>query len=123
MNLIEFHFTKLKMDDKVYVENNAFSTIDLSGGQRKRLALMKCYLEDRQVYIFDEFAADQDPGFRKYFYRELLPELKRSGSIIIAITHDDQYFDVADKVVKFDYGQMYNITTSVEAGVLEEDIH
>lgn len=101
---IEQLISKMHLEEKVSIENQEFSTIDLSGGQRKRLALLKCYLEDRPVFVFDEFAADQDPEFRNYFYRELLPELRRMGKTVIAITHDDHYFDTADKVVKFDYG-------------------
>jgi putative pyoverdin transport system ATP-binding/permease protein len=97
---------KVKLSHKVDISNNAFSTIDLSGGQRKRLALLECYLDNRPVFLFDEFAADQDPEFRKYFYRELLPDLKARGKTVIAVTHDDHYFDVADKVIKLDYGKV-----------------
>jgi len=96
----------LKLDSKVAVEGNAFSTIELSGGQRKRLALLQCLLEDRPIYLFDEVAADQDPQFRKFFYRELLQQMKARGKVIIAITHDDHYFDVADRVVKMDMGKL-----------------
>jgi cyclic peptide transporter len=96
----------LELDNKVEINGNEFSTIDLSAGQRKRLALMQCYLEDSPIYLFDEVAADQDPQFRKFFYRKLLPEMKENGKIVIAITHDDHYFDVADKVVKMDMGQI-----------------
>jgi putative ATP-binding cassette transporter len=94
------------LESKVKIENNSFSTIDLSGGQRKRLALLRCYLEDKPIFLFDEVAADQDPEFRKYFYKSLLPEMKQKGKIVIAITHDDHYFDVADKIMKFDMGRI-----------------
>jgi putative pyoverdin transport system ATP-binding/permease protein len=96
----------LGLEDKVKVIGNKYSTIDLSGGQRKRLALLQCYLEDKPIYLFDEWAADQDPEYRKFFYRELIPEMKEQGKIIIAITHDDHYFDVADKVLKLDMGKV-----------------
>jgi putative pyoverdin transport system ATP-binding/permease protein len=96
----------LQLDEKVIIKNNEYSTIDLSGGQRKRLALLQCYLEDKPIYLFDEWAADQDPEYRKFFYRELLPRMKENGKIIIAITHDDHYFDIADKILKLDMGKM-----------------
>jgi cyclic peptide transporter len=96
----------LRLEEKVVLENNAFSTIDLSGGQRKRLALLQCYLEDNPIYLFDEVAADQDPEFRKFFYRNLLPKMKEEGKIVIAITHDDHYFDAADKIIKMDMGKI-----------------
>ena len=95
----------LRLEDKVSIENDTFSTISLSGGQLKRLALLQCYLEDKPIYLFDEWAADQDPTYRKYFYRELLPKMKKEGKIIIVISHDDQYFDVADKILKLDFGK------------------
>jgi len=92
----------------VVLEDNAFSTVDLSGGQRKRLALLQCYLEGHPIYLFDEVAADQDPGFRKFFYRDLLQRMKEEGKIVIAITHDDHYFDVADRIIKMDMGKNRN---------------
>lgn len=99
----------LSLEDKVGVNGNEFTTIDLSGGQRKRLALLQCYLEDSPIYLFDEIAADQDPEFRKFFYRDLLIRMKNEGKIIIAITHDDHYFDVADKIIKMDMGKIENV--------------
>lgn len=96
----------LQLEDKVEIENNQFSTIDLSAGQRKRLNLLKCYLEDLPIFLFDEWAADQDPDYRYFFYRELIPKMKESGKIVIAISHDDHYFDVADKIVQMREGKM-----------------
>lgn len=98
------HLLTLELDHKVEVENGILSTTDLSQGQRKRLALLTAYLEDRAVYIFDEWAADQDPAFTRTFYLELLPELKRRGKLAIVITHDDRYYHVADRVIKLEYG-------------------
>jgi len=96
----------LRIYDKVAVENGEFSTIALSSGQRKRLALLISYLEDRPIYLFDEWAADQDPEYKKYFYDYLLPDLKRSGKCIIAITHDDRYFDKANNIIKMEIGKV-----------------
>lgn len=90
----------MRIDSKVRLEpDGTFSTLDLSAGQRKRLALACALLEGRDVYLLDEVAADFDPGFRKFFYEELLPDLKRSGRTILAISHDDRYFHVADRVL------------------------
>ncbi|MGD2086016.1 MAG: cyclic peptide export ABC transporter [Candidatus Aminicenantes bacterium] len=106
----EKYIEMLNLQDKVSLEEDSFSTIDLSGGQRKRLALLQCYLEDCPIYLFDEVAADQDPEFRRFFYRELLTRMKEKGKIVIAITHDDHYFDVADRVIKFDMGKLDVLT-------------
>jgi cyclic peptide transporter len=111
----EKYLKLMHLEDKVSFEGNSFSTINLSGGQRKRLALLRCYMEDAPIYLFDEVAADQDPQFRRFFYRELLPKMKEDGKIVIAITHDDHYFDVADRVVKMDMGQIETGVTAVTA--------
>jgi putative ATP-binding cassette transporter len=78
----------------------------LSAGQRKRLALIQVYLEGRPVLIFDEWAAEQDPTFRRIFYTELLPELKRQGKTLIVISHDDRYYDVADHRIALQFGRV-----------------
>ncbi|MEZ5452080.1 MAG: cyclic peptide export ABC transporter [Thiothrix sp.] len=100
------YLTKLQLEHKVSIENGNISTTRLSTGQRKRLALLTAYLEDRPVYIFDEWAASQDPVFKEIFYRQLLPELKARGKLVIVISHDDHYYDVADRVIKLDYGKV-----------------
>ena len=86
--------------------NTRLSTTALSQGQRKRLALLTAYLEDRPIYLFDEWAADQDPVFKEVFYTQFLPELTNRGKTVLAITHDDQYFQRADRLIKLDYGQI-----------------
>lgn len=102
----EDYVARLQMSHKVKIANGKFSTIDLSSGQRKRLALVSSYLEDRPIYLFDEWAADQDPAFKRVFYTELLPDLKARGKTVIAITHDDAYFSYADRVIKLVDGRM-----------------
>ena len=98
-------FQLLEIENKVRLENGRFSTTDLSTGQRKRLALLICLLEDKPIFVLDEWAAEQDPDFRKKFYRELLPRFKQMGKTIIAVSHDEQYFDVADRILRMDYGR------------------
>jgi len=98
--------SELQLNHKVSVHNGVLSTTELSSGQRKRLALLTAYLEDRPIYVFDEWAADQDPVFREVFYTQILQELRSRGKLIICITHDDRYFHVADRMIKLDYGQV-----------------
>jgi ABC-type siderophore export system fused ATPase/permease subunit len=95
----------LGLKNKVSLASNKYSTIELSQGQRKRLALLQCYLEDRPIYLLDEWAADQDPDYRKFFYKTLLPEIKRNGKIVIIISHDEQYFGEADQLIRLAEGQ------------------
>jgi putative ATP-binding cassette transporter len=98
------YLAKLQLERKVQIKDRILSTLDLSQGQRKRLALLTAYLEDRPIYLFDEWAADQDPQFKESFYFELLPGLKEAGKTAIVISHDDRYYHVADRVVKLNYG-------------------
>ena len=100
------YLAQLQLDSKVKIEDGILSTVDLSQGQRKRLALLTAYLEDRPVYLFDEWAADQDPLFKDIFYLQMLPELKSKGKLVIVITHDDRYYQVADRLVRLDYGKV-----------------
>jgi putative pyoverdin transport system ATP-binding/permease protein len=102
----KIYLEKLQLTHKVAIEEGKLSTTALSQGQRKRLALLTAYLEDRPIYLFDEWAADQDPFFREIFYQQLLPELKQRGKAILVISHDDRYFHLADRVLKLDYGKI-----------------
>ena len=89
---------------KVRFENGRFTRLHLSTGQRKRLALIAALLEDRPIYLFDEWSAEQDIHFRKKFYETILPRLREEGKLVIAVTHDERYWHVADRVVKLDLG-------------------
>lgn len=96
----------LHLDQKVTVQNRTFSTLDLSQGQRKRLALLTAYLEDHSIYVFDEWAADQDPQYKEIFYKVLLPDLRARGKTVIVITHDDRYFHLGNQVIKLEDGKV-----------------
>ena len=100
------YLEELQIDHKVEVEGGELSTLELSQGQRKRLALLTAYLEDRPVYLFDEWAADQDPTFKEVFYGEVLPDLARRGKGVVAISHDDRYYRLGDRVVKLEDGRV-----------------
>lgn len=100
------YLERLDIAHKVSIQDGQFTTTDLSTGQRKRLALINAWLDERPVLVFDEWAADQDPAFRRVFYTELLPELKAQGKTIIVISHDDRYFDIADQLVRMEAGRV-----------------
>lgn len=97
---------ELRLDHKVLLQGTEFSTTDLSQGQRRRLVLLGAMIEDRPVLLLDEWAADQDPEFRVFFYDHIIPELRARGKTVILITHDDRYFDRADRVLKLESGQL-----------------
>lgn len=96
----------MEISEKTSFSEGRFTNTHLSTGQRKRLALVVSYLEDKPVYVFDEVAADQDPQFRRYFYETLLPELKSAGKTVVVVSHDDRYFHAGDRVLQMDYGKL-----------------
>ncbi len=96
----------LDLSHKVRIEGATFSTTALSQGQRRRLALLAAYMEDRSIYVLDEWAADQDPSFREVFYLKILQELKKRGKTVVVITHDDRYFHLGDRVIKLECGKV-----------------
>lgn len=100
---------KLQVDHKTRFENGRFTNLDLSTGQRKRIALIVALLEDKPVVVFDEVAADQDPEFRDFYYHDILPELKKANKMVIVVSHDDRYFDVADTLIKLEYGKIVKL--------------
>jgi putative ATP-binding cassette transporter len=112
------YLVTLKLDHKVRIVGNTLSTTALSQGQRRRLALLAAYLEDRPIYVLDEWAADQDPTFREVFYTRLLPELKRRGKAVVVVTHDDRYYHLGDRIVNLDYGKICNSEQETAASLL-----
>ena len=110
--------TQFRLQDKTRLTDGEFRTVDLSSGQRKRLALIVSLLEKRPILLLDEWAADQDPEFRRKFYFELLPALHRAGVTVVAISHDDRYIeemDVPTRRLRMDEGR-FTEQNSVETG-------
>jgi putative pyoverdin transport system ATP-binding/permease protein len=109
-SVLQSYLHKMGLAHKVTIDGGRFSTTALSDGQRKRLALIAAFVDNRDVFIFDEWAADQDPTFKKLFYCEILPELRARRKIVIVISHDDRYYEIADRILV------------MEDGLLVEDI-
>ena len=110
--------TQFKLQDKTYLTHGEFRTVELSSGQRRRLALIVAQLEKRPILLLDEWAADQDPEFRRKFYFDLLPALHRAGVTVVAISHDDRYIDEMDvpmRRLRMDEGRFTELS-SVETG-------
>jgi putative ATP-binding cassette transporter len=109
LRAIERYLKYLGLSEKVSVVDGQFSTIALSEGQRKRLAMLVMLMEDRDICIFDEWAADQDPEFKEVFYTTILSDLRARNKAIIVISHDDGYFYNADRIIKMESGAVVNI--------------
>ena len=110
------YLRRLQLARHVTLRNGVFSTTTrLSRGQRKRLALLVAYLEDRPFYVFDEWAADQDPHFKDVFYKELLPDFKARGKTVLVITHDDRYYHLADRLLVLENGALQVIENRRDA--------
>ena len=117
---VDHYLKAFALDKKVSAENGRFSTLALSDGQKRRLALLVAFIEDKDLYLFDEWAADQDPDFKTVFYRQILPELKRSNKTVVVVSHDDRYFDVADQLLVMSDGCIERIERRIGAPVPEE---
>ncbi|MBY6241774.1 cyclic peptide export ABC transporter [Methylosinus sp. Sm6] len=100
------YLTRMELSAKTAIVDGVFSTTALSAGQRKRLALVSAFAEGRPVMVLDEWAAEQDPTFRRAFYSEILPDLKRRGKTLICVSHDDRYFAAADRVIHIMEGKI-----------------
>ncbi|HAP63991.1 MAG TPA: hypothetical protein DCR93_32380, partial [Cytophagales bacterium] len=116
------YLSRFDMEGRVEITEHGFSTTELSTGQRKRLALISAILEDKPILVLDEWAADQDPYFRRKFYEEILPELKAEGRTVLAITHDDAYYRTADKVYRMEYGKLIDDTAVLVQDQPEETL-
>ncbi|MGB9120882.1 MAG: cyclic peptide export ABC transporter [Candidatus Angelobacter sp.] len=117
----EQYLASLQLAHKVRLQEGKLSTIELSQGQRKRLALLVAYLENRPIYLFDEWASDQDPVFKEVFYHRIIPNLKAAGKTVIVISHDDRYYSVADRLIKLDSGQIeYDRRVTPNVGLARE---
>lgn len=95
----------MKMEEVFKTQNSYFEN-KLSKGQQKRLGMIFALLEDKEILVLDEWAAEQDPGFRKYFYTEILPKILEKGKTILVVTHDDHYFKCAQRLIEFKYGRI-----------------
>ena len=100
----------LKIGGIVNIRDKSLSTIELSSGQQGRISLLRSLLEDKEIYLFDEWAANQDPQFKSKFYCEIIPDLKKKGKTIIVITHDESFFHMADRVIKLEDGHVVSRT-------------
>ncbi|NQZ13007.1 MAG: cyclic peptide export ABC transporter, partial [Algicola sp.] len=112
------HYLKaFGIDHKVSIENGRFTTLQLSDGQRRRLALVVAILDDKKLLLFDEWAADQDPQFKRVFYRQILADLKQQNKAVVVISHDDRYFDVADQIIVMEQGMSSSSDTVKQPNV------
>lgn len=110
LEAVDHYRKEFGIADKVQITEGKFSTLALSDGQRKRLALLIAFIEDKNLYLFDEWAADQDPVFKDVFYRKILADLKQQGKAVVVISHDDRYFHVADRIVTMENGKIVSIS-------------
>jgi putative pyoverdin transport system ATP-binding/permease protein len=112
--MVNHYLSALHLDRKVTYNNGRFSTLALSDGQRRRMALLTSIIDDKELYLFDEWAADQDPMFKSVFYNEILPALRAHGKAIVAISHDDRYFNLADQLIVLEEGKIARIERNLQ---------
>lgn len=113
---IEQLIEELALTEKVSIIDGRFSTTSLSDGQRRRLSLLVAFMADKEMYLFDEWAADQDPEFKEVFYYKILPELRAQGKAVVVISHDDRYFHIADKLLVMENGKLVETRYNKQSG-------
>jgi putative ATP-binding cassette transporter len=109
VNRVKRLLAEMDLHAKTDYEKDHFTTIDLSTGQRKRLAYIAALLEDKPIFVFDEWAADQDPEYRRHFYERFLEDLRKMNKTVIAVTHDERFFDRADRIIKMEEGKVVEV--------------
>ena len=108
--LVEKWLAHLQMSHKLELQDGKILNLKLSKGQKKRVALLLALAEERDIILLDEWAADQDPHFRREFYQVLLPLMQAMGKTIFAISHDDHYFIHADRLLEMRDGKLSELT-------------
>ncbi|KFC09007.1 putative transporter ATP-binding component [Trabulsiella guamensis ATCC 49490] len=120
--LVDKWLEQLKMSHKLQLENGKILDLKLSKGQKKRVALLLAMAEERDIILLDEWAADQDPHFRREFYQVLLPLMQQMGKTIFAISHDDHYFAHADRLLEMRNGQLTELTGEERAAASRDAV-
>lgn len=122
MSIVSTWLHKLQLHEKVSITNHQLSTAKLSQGQRKRLAMLLAVTEQKDILLLDEWAADQDPAFRRVFYQTLIPELKAMGKTLFIISHDDNYFEHADRLLMMKEGRLMELNAAERQKASEDAI-
>lgn len=87
----------------------------LSGGQRKRLALVATLLTDADLLVLDEPTNHLDADMADW----LEEQLKQRRGAVVMITHDRYFLDsVVNRIIEIDKGKIYSYQTNYE-GFLE----
>ncbi len=96
----------LKLDA---VALTARSSVDgsapMSSGERRRIALLRAVVEDRPFLVLDEWAVDQDPEYKDFFYQAFLPRMRAARKLIVVISDDERYFHIADRLLWLERGK------------------
>jgi putative ATP-binding cassette transporter len=87
-------------------EDGRLAAGELTPPQRRRLALLEAFALDRFLYVFDEWAFEQDLEFREVFYREYLSNLRERGKIVVVLTSEERYLDGADRLLRLSDGRL-----------------
>lgn len=99
------------MMTKLGIYNFDQKTGELSGGQRKRLALIKVLLTPADLLILDEPTNHLDPEMSDW----LEEYLKKFRGALIMITHDRYFLDsVTNRIVEIDKGALYSYQANYE---------
>ncbi len=89
------------------------SPFELSGGQKRRVAIAGVIAANPEVLILDEPAAGLDPAGREKLLRELHRIRKENGTTIILISHSmEDLAQNAERIILLNKGELYNDNTA-----------
>ena len=91
----EFNIKKLLLRDKT---TSSFAK-SLSGGEKKRVEIIRTISKDKDIYFFDEPTNELDPANVEKVLKEI-KQLALDNKIVVVISHDKRLLNIADKIVQ-----------------------
>lgn len=94
--------------DKSYYQRSPF---DLSGGEKRKVAIAGILASRPQVLILDEPSASLDTNSKEELVK-LIHEIRDQGKMVIVVSHDvDLAYELADKIVVLSNGRVISYKT------------
>lgn len=79
---------------------------DLSGGQKQRVALVRALAREPELLLLDEPTSALDPSTREDVMAEVVSLIRRTGTPVLAVSHDPAVARLADRVAVLGGGRV-----------------
>lgn len=98
-----------------YEEIRSRSPFDLSGGQKRRVAIAGVIAMEPEVLILDEPTAGLDPGARRDIVEMIRTIHREEENIILFVSHNmEDVAELSDRVMVIDRGKLVTMGTPLE---------